>query len=369
MTTYETANAYYFRSILAIGGIESHLYYIAQKYGKYDITVFYKDANLRQIARLRRFVRCIELKPDDKVVCENLFCCFNREILDQCEAKTKYLVLHGDYLDMNRRGQIATGNLPMDDRIDKYVGVSRHVCDAWEELTGIKAEYIGEPVVLPKEKPLYLLSATRLSAEKGWGRMQTLAKAMEQEGIDFEWFVYTNSPKRSPSPHIHFRDPMLGITGMMQMFDAYVQLSDNEGYCLSVVEALLQGVPCIVTDCPVFSEIGLTEDNSIVLSHDMTNIPLDAIRRIRDLQGFKYKQPKDDWGKFLSHEKSTYGCITHRIRATEEWERVRMIDSEYGVARTCGEEWTVDDNRYQMLRDYEKRTGMHLIEVVDGEYD
>ena len=34
---YKTANAYYFRSILAIGGIESHLYYVAQKYGKYDM--------------------------------------------------------------------------------------------------------------------------------------------------------------------------------------------------------------------------------------------------------------------------------------------------------------------------------------------
>ena len=51
---YKTANAYYFRSILAIGGIESHLYYVAQKYGKYDITVFYREGNLKQLERLRK---------------------------------------------------------------------------------------------------------------------------------------------------------------------------------------------------------------------------------------------------------------------------------------------------------------------------
>lgn len=362
---YETANAYYFRSILAIGGIESHLYYIAQKYGKYDITVFYKDANLRQIARLRRFVRCIELKPDDRVVCENLFCCFNREILDQCEAKTKYLVLHGDYLDMNRRGQIATENLPMDDRIDKYVGVSKHVCDAWEELTGIKAEYIGEPVVLPKEKPLYLLSATRLSAEKGWGRMQILAKAMEQEGIDFEWFVYTNSPKRSPSPHIHFRDPMLGITGMMQMFDAYVQLSDNEGFCLSVVEALMQGLPCIVTDCPVFHEIGLDESNSVIIKHDMTDLPMDKIRNLKRLKKFKYRQPVDRWGEFLNHEESTYTPKIVTVKATMNWVMLKLIDTEFNRIHTPDEVWTVTDERYHEFLDMEEITGKKLVEVVE----
>ncbi len=51
---YKTANAYYFRSILAIGGIESHLYYIAQKYNQYDITIFYRDGDPKQIKRLKK---------------------------------------------------------------------------------------------------------------------------------------------------------------------------------------------------------------------------------------------------------------------------------------------------------------------------
>ena len=174
---YRCANAYYFRIISKIGGIESHLWYIAQKYGKYDITVFYHEADPLQLMRLRRYVRCVQVKPEDKIVCDNLFCCFNREILSQCEAKTKYLVLHGDYQDIVRREEGFRRNLPIDKRIDKYLGVSQHVCDAWEELTGIHAEFIGEPVIVPKpRKPLLLCSATRLSPEKGWDRMKILAE-------------------------------------------------------------------------------------------------------------------------------------------------------------------------------------------------
>lgn len=360
---YETANAYYFRQLIKIGGIESHLFYIAQKYGKYQITLFYRDGDARQLARLRKYIRCVKLSEYDTVVCENLFCCFNREILDQCEAKHKYLVLHGDYYDMVQRGQMDISNIPVDSRIDKYLGVSQHVCDAWKKVSGLDAEVIGEPVVLPKERPLYLLSATRLSAEKGWDRMQTLAQAMDDAGIDYEWFVYTNSPKEHKLQHIHFREPMLGITGMMPMFDAYVQLSDNEGYCLSVVEALLQGVPCVVTDCPVFKEIGLTEENSVTLAHDMNEIPLDRIKNIRGLK-FRYKQPKDYWGKYLDHTKTSYANKVYRVKATDSWSLLGLLDSETGTVHSEGDEWFIDAGRYAVLTAYEKTVGRKLIEVI-----
>lgn len=366
MTVYKTANAYYFRSILKIGGIESHLYYIAQKYGQYDITVFFREGDITQLNRLRKYVRCVKIKPEDKVICDNLFCCFNREILDQCEAGTKYLVLHGDYLDMNRRGQISGINLPMDDRIDRYVGVSQLVCDNWETLTGIHADFIGEPVVLPKTKPLLLLSATRLSAEKGWGRMKILVDEMDKAGIDYKWFVFTNSPQYCTNPRIQFMDSCLDITTLMPGFDAYVQLSDNEGFCLSVVEALMQGVPCIVTDCPVFHEIGLDESNSVIIKHDMTDLPMDRIRNLKRLKKFKYRQPVDRWGEFLNHEESTYTPKIVTVKATMNWVMLKLIDTEFNRIHTPDEVWTVTDERYHEFLDMEEITGKKLIEVVDG---
>lgn len=146
---YECANAYYFRHLNKIGGIESHLRYLAKKYaGKYDITVFYQTADVQQLENLRKYVRTVQLKKSDFVKCRKLFCCFNREILSQCQAERKYLVLHGDYKDMVQRGQLMPSSLPVDDRVDEYLGVSQLVCDSWHELTGIKARNVLEPVVL-----------------------------------------------------------------------------------------------------------------------------------------------------------------------------------------------------------------------------
>lgn len=361
---YETANAYYFRSILAIGGIESHLFYIARKYGRYDITVFYRDADPVQLRRLKQYVRCVQLRPHDKVVCDKLFCCFNREILDQCEAGTKYLVLHGDYLDMVKRGQMTEGNLPKDPRIDKYLGVSQHVCDTWEKLTGIKAYRIGEPVVLDDDRPLQFISATRLSAEKGWGRMKILADALDKAGVRYDWYVYTNSPKTGTySKNIRFREPRIDISGLFPMFDAYIQLSDNEGYCLSVVEALLQGVPVIVTDCPVFHEIGVTEANGVILQHSMEDLPIGEIRDIRT-KVFTYKQPTDNWSRYLSKKKAVYSSKFYRVMATDAWIVLRLLDSQTGTIHQPGDIWEVSEDRLSELLGYEKTVKMTLIEVL-----
>ena len=369
MAIHRCANAYYFSAILEIGGIESHLYYLAQKYGKYDITVFYRTGNQRQLKRLRQFVRCVQLKPEEKVICTNVFCCFNREILDQCEADHVYLVLHGDYLDMVNRKQLNRDVLPLDDRVDTYLGVSKLVCESWETLTGIKAEFVGEPIVLPnRAKPLLLISATRLSPEKGWDRMQILADALDSADVNYLWHIYTNSPKPNSRPNLTFLPTRLDIVEKLKAYDAFVQLSDNEGFCLSVVEALASGVPVIGTDLPVFKEIGLNEENSIILPMDMSDIPVDKIANIsRDLKGFSYTPPKENWNKYLKHTKSTYVVRSALIRATGEWRKNSITSVDLGYIPREGETWYVDSDRLAIIEDFEKRTGAHMVDVIERE--
>ena len=365
---YKTANAYYFRSILAIGGIESHLYYVAQKYGKYDITVFYRDGDPKQIKRLKKWVRCIQLTDTDWVECDKLFCCFNREILNQCTAKTKYLVLHGDYETMVKQKQLDIKNLPLDKRIDKYLGVSQLVCDSWERLTGIHAELIGEPVVLSEKRPLMLLSATRLSKEKGWERMKKLANALNMADIPFFWLIFTNAKKSDAVKGMEMLPPRLDIAGLMPHFDAVVQLSDNEGYCLTAVEALSQGVPIIGTDIPVFKEIGINETNAVLLPLDMSDIPLDKIKNIPNLK-FSYQQAKDSWEDYFTKVESTYEPEPDEmkfflVRATREWSRLRLIDAQQGFVPKEDHEWIIDEDRLYTLQQYENRKRTKLIKVL-----
>ena len=205
---YRVNNAYYFRYINKIGGIESHLYYLARKYSKItDITVFCLGGDEKQIARLRRYAQVVILKDKDTVVCDNVFCCFNKEILDHCTAKNRYAVLHGDYKAMVESGQLRKDLLPIDNRITKYLGVSKRVCEAWEEITGLKAEYVGEPIVLDKPaKPLLFVSATRLTKEKGWWRMKRLANALNRAKVPYLWLVYTDMPQEAPDHMVMMPD-------------------------------------------------------------------------------------------------------------------------------------------------------------------
>lgn len=361
MSEYRTANAYYFRVISKIGGIESHLFYIAQKYGQYDITVFYKEADPLQLMRLRRYVKCVEVKPDDRVICENLFCCFNREILDQCEAKNKYLVLHGDYAELTKFNERQMEWLPIDKRIDKYLGVSQTVCDSWEKLTGIHAEFIGEPVMIGKpKKVMRLISATRLTSEKGWERMKRLATGMASQGISFLWFVFSDTVKKEDVPGVVFLPSRLDISEILPGFDALVQLSDSEGFCLSAAEALLCGVPVIVTDCPVFKELGLNDTNSVRLPFDMEDIPYDKIVGLMKKKP-KWKAPDDKWDEYLSHEPSGYEDDHSLVMATGEWVRMKLTDVELKHVPQAGEIWGVTPERLKKIREYEKNNNVKLI--------
>ena len=359
---YKCANAYYFSYINKIGGIESHLYYISRKYGKYDMCVFYQNGDPRQIERLRKYIKAVKIDMRDRVVCKKLFCCFNREILDICKADWKALVLHGDYSTMLKMGQLTRNQLPLDPRIDQYLGVSQLVCDSWLEATGIKAINIGEPVILDKiRKPLMFVSATRLSKEKGWWRMQKLAEEMDRKGLNYQWFIYTDS-KQKPMDNMVFCEPRLDIADKINGFDAFIQLSDNEGFCLAIVEALMRGVPVIATDLPVLDEIGLNEMNSIRLPLDMKHIPIDKIERV-DKMHFKYHEPKDRWDEFLDHTKAKLKNKV-KVKAMDGWQMHKLSDSTRGIIPEPGSEWIIDWNRLEELQEYEKRTGIKLIEEV-----
>lgn len=354
---FQSTNAYYFSHLNTIGGVESHFYYLAKKYNAWDLCVYYRSGDPIQINRLKKFIRVKQMTPSDKLVCDRLFFCYNLEILNQCESPEKIYVLHGDYLDLVNRGYHARAALPLDSRITKYIGVSQLVCDSWKTLTGIDAECVYNPIVLePTTRPLMLVSATRLTREKGWNRMKKLAEFLDNNGVNYIWFVYTDATedktkkKIQPLPNMVFAKPRLDVTNKLPAFDAYIQLSDNEGYCLSVVEALMRGLPVICTDLPVLKELGLNETNSIILDMELNNVNIDEIVNIKNKK-FTYTPPEDRWGEMLIHVPSTYNPNkAYHVRATGAYKELKLIDVNLGRIPEPGEEFDViGDDRLEML--------------------
>lgn len=320
------SNVFFMRELYKIGGIESFYYYLVKKYGDIDITIYYITGDLKQVLRLSKYARVIKYSGE-KIKCKRAFFNYNLDIIDNVEAEEYIQLIHACYKSM----KLSSALHP---KINRYIAVSKTAADEFEEYTGAKCEVCYNPIVIERKEPLIFLSATRLSDEKGERRIAKLADELQNAGIDFIWFIFTADQKNINNNNIIFLEPRLNIVDYFPMANYFVQLSDCEAFCYSVVEALTCGVPVIVTDLPVFKELGVNSKNSIKLGLDMNKIPIDKIKK--GLKPFEYKPPADVWSSLLVEGKKTYKpgeecvavkCINdytdkydnHKVRVNEEF--------------------------------------------------
>lgn len=288
-------NVFYFKNLNSIGGVETFIYYLAKKY---DFKFYYKEANPKQIKRLSQYIEVRKYK--EPIKCDKFFCNYGLDI--EVEAKEKYHIAHCDYKQVSFK--------PIRYEGFKYIGVSQLACDSFKELTGEDIELIYNPVEIEKPKvekynddKLHLISATRLTKEKGLERMQKLAKMLDKSGIDYEWLIYSNKHKEKIGKNVIYKEPKLDIIEEIAKADYLVQLSDCEAFCYSVIESLMVGTPVIVTNLPVFKELGLiNEKNAYICDFNMSNVDLHKISQ-KSLKT-AYKPPKSEWNKYLSTTKT-----------------------------------------------------------------
>jgi hypothetical protein len=239
-------------------------------------------------------------------------------------------------------------------KITKYLCVSKSAGDEWEELTGFKCEHCRNPLEISEEesKPvLYLISATRLTAEKGKKRMIRLAKELDKAGVNYLWFIFTNDKEAIKNPNILYLKPRLDIRPFIASIKGKgygVQVSDCEGDCYFTRECEALGVPLLVTPVPSFKEQGLFDGkNCYYLPFDMNNINIDKIvNKIPEYEGYI---KEDKWDKELAKGKSTYKEDMKKkvkIRCTHKY-----YDIELQKNIEKGEEFTVNRLRADYLID------------------
>ena len=350
------ANLYYFRVISRIGGIEQFFYELAKKYGvngkNIDLVIVYKEADKDQLARLKKHLRCIKYQKGMTFECERAFFNFNTDIIDDVMADEYVLVVHGDY------NMLGRDTVPKHPKIDRYVGVSQLACDSYTDITGKPCELCYNPISIePVQKVLHLVSACRLQDRvKGGDRTLKMIKALDEWCLvhhrQYLWHIFTNPvPFTIDSPNAVIMPARLDIRPFIADADFVVSLSSNEGYNYTNVEALSYGVPCVLTPCPVYPELGIDESKAIYIDFDMENIEevIEKMFEVLDNGGmsFKYKPPKDRWSKLLIPKKSTY------LQEEEKMVLVRAIkpfsDMEAKVTRVIGEEWEVTEERADEL--------------------
>lgn len=265
------------------------------------MVVYYKEAHPEQIKRLAKNVEVHKYKENEIIECDNFFCCYNPDIIDNVIANNYIHLIHCDYKQVSFRPI-------MHPKFTKYIAVSKLAGESFKEITGVDYELIYNPVAIdiPKvekynDDKIYLISATRLTKEKGLKRMQKLAQMLDKSGIDYEWIVFTNRHREAIGKNVVYKEPKLDIIDEIAKADFLVQLSDCEAFCYSVVEALCVKTPVICTDLPVFKELGVNKGNSIICNLEMSNVDLN---RVKQPFKFKYEPPKSKWNKYLDNNSS-----------------------------------------------------------------
>ena len=264
------SNVFYIPHFNVIGGVETYIYELAKKYSKYDITVVYSCGDYKQIARLTKYVRVIK-NNGEKIKCKRLFIMYKSN-LDLFEADYIIQITHADY-----KAQNLTPN--KDPRINEHYAVSKAVAKSYEEISGLETKVCYNPLTIDKpKKVLKLISATRLTKEKGKDRMIKLANILTNNNIPFLWLIFTNDKQAIDNPNVIYMNPRLDIRDFIAGSDYLVQLSDTEAWSYSVLESLSLGTPVITTPIPCFEEMGIENGkNGYILPFNMKDIPINDI--------------------------------------------------------------------------------------------
>lgn len=298
-------NVFYQYNLNIIGGIETFLYELARlcSENKRDLTIVYRIGDETQIRRLRKYCRCISYKEIEKPIkCKKAFFNYALDIIDDIEAEEYIQLVHADF-----KSEVLEGYpLVQSDKITKYYAVSKNNAKSFFELTGKQIDVLYNPLTLDDEpRIMTLVSAQRLTKEKGPQRLEKLIQEFDKFNIPYVWHIFSNDKLSVESENVVYHKPTLDIRRWLKYADYVVLLSDTEGFPYTAYESLGLGTPLIITKLPILSELGADSSNSIILDFDLSNLDVKDIYNRAGTFNFSYKLKDKKWLDLIKG-KSTY---------------------------------------------------------------
>ena len=361
----EHDNIFYIRDLSEIGGVETFIWEMVKKYQQYDIAVVYKTAHKKQLERLQNYCMCYEHKRQ-KIKCKTAIINWDTSIIDFIEEGADiYQTIHGDY-----SNPVYTWRPLTHPRIKQYICITKHVLRTFKELMHVDNVMLGyNPLTIDtEEKLLILVSATRLSPIKGKARMEKLGIALNDAGINYIWYVFTNDTEAIKNDNIVYMKPRLDVGKWIAKADYVVQLSDTEACSYTINEALYRNVPVITTPLPYLEEIGVKDGvNSYILDFDCKNIK-HIVDNIMNIPKFEFKQLKDSYDELLSHSPSHFKedkYMKVKVEALDTYKKLNVIDTELGRVPEEGEQFEVSKERFNVLSG-NNELGKAFVKLVDS---
>src|SRR5574344_2315835 len=355
----------YQSNIIEIGGVETFTYNLTKALSDYyEVLLLYKNCHPNQLYRLMQEVECEEYNPNKEYECDICILASSWDgYPDTVKAKEYIQMIHANYKEANKTFKYVYKPFG---KTTKHIAVSKIARDVFKDMYGYECELMYNILDDIKEtKPiLKLVSATRLSAEKGYNRMLKVIEELKKRNIKFRWIIFTNIDTYKIKPieceEVIYMKPRYDLWDYIKEASFGVQLSDTEGYSYFVNECLQYGTPMIVSSfdsafesvedgvsgyiLPVeLFETGTKEEWDKYLDKIVNKIPKD----------FKYesKCKTDDWLKLLGNPDSKYKAIKKerkdkmkKIKALQNYtDRILKKDI------VKGDEYIVDNERAEAI--------------------
>ena len=299
----------YHSNPLKFGGVDTFDYNFCKKMkDKYDITFLYKEGVKSTIDRLKDLgIDVKKYDSDKKYVCDVciLASAWGGYPETVIAKSGRYIqMVHADY----EQKDLIDFEYQKWHKTTEHVGVSGQVCKSFKKL--FPNEKITRIYNILDDKQetrpiLKLVSATRLSKEKGYARMLELAESLKKNNIQFRWTVFTDLSLYNQKPfdmdEFVYMNPTRNIFDYVAEADYGVQLSDTEGYSYFINECLQYGTPVICTDFPSAYESVEDGVSGYILDMNLSNLDVDKI--VNNIPNkFKYteKGKVSDWTKLLN---------------------------------------------------------------------
>ena len=327
----------YHNNLLKFGGVDTFVYNFVKKMNKYfDILFLYTTADKNNLERIKKYVKTEQYSKDKKYICDICICASAwGQYPDSVIAKTgRYIqMVHADY----ERAKEVGFYYSKWQKTTEHIGVSDYVCKIFKEL------YPNEKITriynildeVKETKPiLKLISATRVSKEKGYERMLKLAQELKKANIRFRWIIFTDLNLYNQKPfdleEIVYMKPSHDFFDYIKEADYGVQLSDTEGYSYFINECLQYGTPVICTNFPSAYESVENEKNGYILDMNLSNLDINKI--INNIpKNFLYKEKcsEKDWIALINKKVERKNKNMYKVIAKQDYtdKRPELIEN------------------------------------------
>lgn len=341
----EHDNILYMPTISPLGGIETYIYEMVKKYKDYDMAVVTKTIDPEQRLRIEKYCP-VYIHSTQQIKCKVAIINYDQSLINYINKEAKiYQVFHADY-----SNAIYKQKPKPHPRITEYIAITKFLQGKMKELLqvpNIRMSY--NPLTIETEKPIVLVTASRLHPAKGTELMQKLINEMDKQGLNYIWFIISNDRDVVKSKNIIWINNRLDVDKFISIADYGVLLSKSEACSYFINETLYRNIPMIVTPLPYLKEIGVQDNkNAYIVKFDGSNIK-DVVQKLKNKPEFEFKELKDDYKRILVKSKSKYKADKNKkviVRCIQEYDDIKMA-----TRIKIGDEFVVDMDRAKQLID------------------